>query len=63
MNMEAASSSKAIITTGQLRTLNHFDFDFLFPITYTHLITVPVEPSLGSFDTLNPSGWGDFVCL
>jgi len=63
MNVEAASSTKPVTPHGPLRTLNPFDFDILFPITYKRLITIPVQPSLGSFDTLNTSGWGDFGCL
>jgi len=63
MNVEVTCSTKPMTTAGPLRTLNLLDYDFLFLITYTQLITVPVQPSLGSFDTLNTSGWGDFGCL
>jgi hypothetical protein len=44
MNVERAGSSKPKEPTD--------DFVFLFPITYTLLITIPVQPSLGPFDTL-----------
>ena len=61
--MKAASSSKEMTPSGLLKTFNLFSFDYLSTITYTKLITIPVQPSLGSFDTLNTSGWGDFGCL
>ena len=63
MSVEAASSSKTIIPVYQLVPLRlwvFFNFDFLFAITHTQLITIPVQPWLGSLDTLNTSGWGDF---
>jgi len=44
--------SDTCLPIGPLKNLNHFGFGYLLPIRYTQLITISLQPPLGSFDTL-----------
>ena len=44
--------SDTCLTIGPLKNLNLFGFVFLLPITFIQVMTITLQPPLGSFDTL-----------